>query len=424
MTASMSNGIRTFLMYAQDGKGMGHITRTTTIAKHLLAAHPNSVAYITTESPVIGEFTLPERCDYLKLPRRMSPTTVVETEAEHEAAIDHFRIHVRSRILREAALALAPDLVLVDHEPLGRKGEFREGLYALKEESPTTKFVFGLRDIMDGVTRIRAQWRDLGVYDALENVYDGIAVYGSRDLYDVAEAYAIPPSVRSKLHYCGYVVRDGECTDANEIRERYQVPSKGPLVVATVGGGIDGYPVLEAAYAAVQHLQSVHPDLNAVFVTGPLMPLDQQEKLRARATTTCRVLTRADNFQLMAAADAIVSMGGYNSVCEALSVGRPLVIVPRSTHKIEQQIRAETLAARGLARWIHPKDLNGGESLAEALEWALTRDPRDHARLVRKIIPSFDGASNLTAYVSRWLSGDGMGGRANGREQLSTEGWA
>jgi len=126
----------------------------------------------------------------------------------------------------------------------------------------------------------------------------------------------------------------------------------------------------------------------------------------------------------MAAADAIVSMGGYNSVCEALSVGRPLVIVPRSTHKIEQQIRAETLAARGLARWIHPKDLNGGESLAEALEWALTRDPRDHARLVRKIIPSFDGASNLTAYVSRWLSDDGMGGRANVREQLPTEGWA
>src|SRR5207249_1090354 len=86
-----------------------------------------------TRIPVIGEFALPERCDYLKLPRRMSPTTMVETEAEHEAAIDHFRIHVRSRILREAALSLVPDLVLVDHEPLGRKGEFREGLYALKE---------------------------------------------------------------------------------------------------------------------------------------------------------------------------------------------------------------------------------------------------------------------------------------------------
>ena len=305
MNASVSNGTRTFLMYAQDGKGMGHITRTTTIAKHLLAANPNWVAYITTESPVIGEFALPDRCDYLKLPRRMSPTTVVETESEHEAAVDHFRIHVRSRILREAALALAPDFVLVDHEPLGRKGEFREGLFALKEKSPTTKFVFGLRDIMDDVTRIRAQWRDLGVYDALENLYDGIAVYGSPDLYDVAEAYAIPPSVRPKLHYCGYVVRDVECTDSAEIRARYRVPPKGPLVVATVGGGSDGYPMLEAAQAAVQQVQSAHPDLNAIFVTGPLMPMEQQEKLRARATSTCQVLSRADNFQLMAAADAV-----------------------------------------------------------------------------------------------------------------------
>src|SRR5207302_10474933 len=99
MNAAVSNRTHAYLMYAQDGKGLGHITRTTTIAKHLLAANPNWVAYITTESPVIGEFTLPDRCDYLKLPRRMSPTTLVETESEHEAAIDYFRIHVRSRIL-------------------------------------------------------------------------------------------------------------------------------------------------------------------------------------------------------------------------------------------------------------------------------------------------------------------------------------
>src|SRR5438552_16839276 len=61
MTASMSNGIRTFLMYAQDAKGMGHITRTTTIAKHLLSAHPTSVASITTESPTIAQYSLPQR---------------------------------------------------------------------------------------------------------------------------------------------------------------------------------------------------------------------------------------------------------------------------------------------------------------------------------------------------------------------------
>jgi predicted glycosyltransferase len=139
-------------------------------------------------------------------------------------------------------------------------------------------------------------------------------------------------------------------------------------------------------------------------VTGPFMPADQQARLQARATPTCRVLSRADNFQLMAAADAVVSMGGYNSVCEALAVARPLVIVPRATHKIEQQIRAETLAAHGLARWVHPKELNGA-SLADAMEWALRCDGRAHARLVRETIPAFDGVHRLTAYLSRWLGG-------------------
>src|SRR5438094_796830 len=99
----------------------------------------------------------------------------------------HFR-RIRAQILREAALGLAPDLVLVDHEPLGSKGEFREGLYALKAQRPDTRFVFGLRDIMDDPGRIQAEWRSLGAYEALEELYDGIAVYGWPTLYDVAEA--------------------------------------------------------------------------------------------------------------------------------------------------------------------------------------------------------------------------------------------
>jgi predicted glycosyltransferase len=107
----------------------------------------------------------------------------------------------------------------------------------------------------------------------------------------------------------------------------------------------------------------------------------------------------------MAAADAIVSMGGYNSVCEALVLRRPLVIVPRATHKVEQRIRAETLAAWGLANWVHPRDLSAA-SLAEALAGALHCDAAAHARRVQEIMPAFDGADRLTAYLSPWLNGD------------------
>src|SRR5438552_14556408 len=125
---------------------------------------------------------------------------------------------------------------------------------------------------MDDVGRIQAQWRELGVYDALEHLYDGIAVYGSPALYDVADAYAIPASVRPKLHYCGYVVRDPPPMDLALLREQHGLPRNGPLVLATVGSGSDGFPVLAAAQAAVERLQARIPDLVAILVTGPYMP--------------------------------------------------------------------------------------------------------------------------------------------------------
>ncbi len=402
MTTSRSAPIRTLLLYAQDNRGLGHINRTLTIARHLLAAHSDCVAYIATKSPIARNFTVPERCDYIKLPKRLH--TSWQTEEELEAGTRRFR-KIRSQLLQATALGLAPDLVLVDHEPLGTKGEFRDGLYALKAQCPATRFVFGLRDIMDDPGDIRALWRELGVYDAFEDLYDGIVVYGSPRLYDVAEAYAIPPSVQSKLAYCGYIVRDLPPVDAGALRRQHGLPQNGPLLVATVGSGYDGYPVLDATGRALARLQATFPDLGAILVTGPFMPPELQAALAARASGCCRVVAAADTFQLMAAADAIVSMGGYNSVCEALVTGRPLVIVPRATHKIEQQIRAESLAAHGLARWVHPQELDG-DALAQALEWALCSDRLGHARLVREIIPSFDGAARLTAYLSRWLGGD------------------
>ena len=401
---SLPLNVRTLFLYAQDTHGMGHVTRTLTIARHVLARYPNAVAYVATASPVAGQLALPPRCDYIKLPTLLTPDGVRLAPPQEEEVKRHFR-RLRGAILRDAVLGLEPDVVLVDHEPLGAKGEFADGLAALKAQRPETRFVFGLRDIMDDTVRIRAQWRELGVYEALEHLYDGIAVYGSPALYDVAEAYGIPPCVRPKLHYCGYVVRDLPQGTPEGIRRQHGLPANGRLVLASVGSGRDGCAVLQHAGAAIARLQARDPDLSAIVVTGPFMPEEDAAILHSLATPRCRVVTQADNLQLFAAADAVVSMGGYNSVCEVLAAGRPLVVVPRATDKVEQEIRARLLAQHGLARCVHPRELNAGR-LADALEWALSCDRAAHARRVREVIPSFDGAARLTAYLTRWLGGD------------------
>ena len=43
---------------------------------------------------------------------------------------------------------------------------------------------------------------------------------------------------------------------------------------------------------------------------------------------------------MMFIADCVVSMGGYNTMCEIVSARRPSLILPRSTPRQEQAIRA------------------------------------------------------------------------------------
>src|SRR5438046_10271953 len=113
------------------------------------------------------------------------------------------------------------------------------------------------------------------------------------------------------------------------------LPARGRLLVATVGSGSDGYPVLDGVLAALEHLRE---DLYAVLVTGPYMPADQRANLQARATASWRVVPQADNLELMAAADVVGGMGSYNSVYEAPRGARPLVLGSRAAHTVEQRI--------------------------------------------------------------------------------------
>src|ERR1051326_9243136 len=92
---------RTLLFYAQDNRGLGHINRTLTIARRVLAAHPDAIAYIATKSSIPANFTLPERCDYIKLPTRLTPDGLQQTEHELEAAKQRFRT-IRGQLDRKS----------------------------------------------------------------------------------------------------------------------------------------------------------------------------------------------------------------------------------------------------------------------------------------------------------------------------------
>jgi predicted glycosyltransferase len=70
----------------------------------------------------------------------------------------------------------------------------------------------------------------------------------------------------------------------------------------------------------------------------------------------------------MGAADVILSMGGYNTVCEIMSLKKRAVIVPRVMPVREQLVRAERLGRRGMFKYIHPDQLTPVQLISMLLE--------------------------------------------------------
>ena len=85
-----------------------------------------------------------------------------------------------------------------------------------------------------------------------------------------------------------------------------------------------------------------------LVVTGPQMDTEEFERLRARAGAATTVIRHCDDMPgLVAAADAVVCMGGYNTLAELMATDTPALVVPRKGHRAEQPRRAFALAAAG-----------------------------------------------------------------------------
>jgi predicted glycosyltransferase len=118
----------------------------------------------------------------------------------------------------------------------------------------------------------------------------------------------------------------------------------------------------------------------ALIVTGPFMPQEERETLAERARADGHeVRETADVLEAMAAAHAVVAMGGYNTLAEAMMLGRRPIVVPRVTYKREQLIRALAFERHGLVRCLPPSALSR-EAMAELLEAELAAPTAVDAR--------------------------------------------
>ena len=180
------------VVYSQDGLGLGHQRRTTLLASEFLAAKAGASVLTISDSPLGQFFPTSVGHDYLKLPSihkvgpgDWRPLSLSLSFAEV--------LEVRREIIRSAVLKFAPDVLLVDHMPHGAMGELVPTLEALKGSG--TKVVLGLRDILDSPAVVRQRWHLEGAFEAVEQYFHDVLVYGSRDVFDMSTEYDLPEGV-------------------------------------------------------------------------------------------------------------------------------------------------------------------------------------------------------------------------------------
>ena len=353
------------LLYSHDTFGLGNIRRTLLLAETIGNAYPEAALLIVTGSPMIHAFRIPPRTDYIKLPcltrreaDRYDPAYLNSQQTEVS--------HIRRGVLDQAIVGFAPDLVIVDKRAAGIGGELLDSLRTLRRGRAAAKVVLGIRDILDAPQVTRLSLKRARDMRTIARYYDEVWIYGEQSIFDAVAEYGFPPEVARKTKFCGYLKRP---TRPSTTREGV------PRVLVTTGGGEDGTNLIETYLEGLIALpRSVALQTTVIF--GPQMSREPREHLLQRFGTLSDVEFidfDPDLASRYAAADVVVAMAGYNTVCELLSSAARAVLVPRSRPVVEQLLRARLLAARGLFDIVEPDDLRPDHLLATVLG-ALRRD--------------------------------------------------
>jgi predicted glycosyltransferase len=383
------DGVRV-LIYSHDTFGLGHLRRCLTIAHALVEKYKGLSVLILSGSPIIGSFDFRARVDFVRI-----PGVIKLYNGEYTSLGLHIDLSetmaIRASIIRHTAEMFAPDLFIVDKEPLGLKGELQETLSIMKARGTT--LVLGLRDVMDEPTLLRREWKSRNLLPVLEEMYDEIWVYGHDKFWDPLAEMDVPASVREKMIYTGYLRR----TVPQATKLPPVVDLEQPYLLVTAGGGGDGDQMIDWVLRAYETGAEL---MRAVLVLGPFMRPEMQAEVHERVASldAVEVLTFDSHLELlMEKAAGVVAMGGYNTFCEILSLDKPALIMPRVAPRKEQLVRAERASELGVARMFVPSDTAGIEDFVKALR-ELPHQPKPSSAM----LPGFmDGVENVGKLAGR-----------------------
>lgn len=353
------------LLYSHDSYGLGHLRRSQTIAHALVSAMPQLSVLIVSGSPVIGQFEWMHGVDFMRVP---GITKLHNGDYEsHHLNIDIQKlVKLRGALIAQTIETFEPDLIIVDKEPLGLRGELVEGLIKAKEKN--IQVILGLRDVLDDTVSLNIEWQRKNIYPQLDKFYDEIWVYGIEAMGSPLQNLPISKSVEDKIAFTGFLNRLGNSASFTTQKGLKKIDHDKDFLLGMVGGGGDGDELIEALLSTYEQFEEFL--LPIVLILGPFMVKEAKTRFleRAKKLKKVEILFFSSDIEcLLHKTKGIISMGGYNSFCEILSFDKPSLIYPRIVPRREQYIRAIHAQKEGLVNVLSEEDLKNVHQLKSKL---------------------------------------------------------
>jgi len=397
--------MKKILVYSHDTYGLGNIRRMLSVVQHLVDSDPEACALILSGSPMMQAFRLSPRIDYIKL-----PCLTRAENGDYESKYLDFDyekvITMRADLILNTLLNFEPDLLLVDKKPLGVQNEIAPALDLIRRRANRPRVVLVTREILDSPEVTQGVWERNDYHGAIAEHYDSVLVLGPKAVFDMAEEYDFPEASRHKIRHCGYIAKQQPTHAVADVRSELGAGEL-PIVLLTAGGGRDGLRLLDVGLRTMLS-DCRNGRAHVVLVPGPEMEPEQRGALRRLGSGVPNLTIfdfTNDMMSYIAAADVVVSMAGYNTVTELLSLGVSGVLVPRVRPSQEQWIRATRLERLGLFSVIHP-DQYSEEALRTALDKALAGSNNDSS----KVRLDMNALETVHEYVQELMAEHDTGG--------------
>ena len=392
--------MKKIMFYCQYLTGMGHLVRSTEIAR-ALAKHFR--VYFINGGPPVEGFEIPPQVELISLPALWSEDGKFEIPAGCRR-VEKVKER-RKNLLIEAFDRVKPDCLITEFFPFGRHKLFFELvplLKHIKSTAPATKIACSLRDVIGRETL--AQEADT-ICELVNLYFDLILFHADPRFQSFAESFPRHQELDCKIHYTGFVAQSPRETISPEDDELLAgIDKDNPLILTSVGGGRLGYELLEAIIAASPILEQRIPHRIQIF-TGPFLPEEQFLQLQQMAAECQNVNLRRYTPQLikyMEKADLSISLTGYNTTMNILRTGVRALVVPIGHYEQdrEQLVRTNKLEQMGVVEVINPQQLMPTD-LARRILASLNKPPVANANTAR--VFDLQGVQKTTAFLQEFL---------------------